>query len=202
MDKVKRVIAIVGTYRKGGIVDSAVDEVLAGAKAEGAEVVSVHLMDKHIEFCTNCRSCTQQPGTKRGECVIADDMNELLDEIEKSDYLVLASPMNFWTVTAVTKRFMERLVCYADWPWKQGGPKMRNKVKTRRAVIVASSAAPSLLARLMTNIVKQLKGVADVFGAKTVGTLFIGLAAINQNQTLSERTKRRAQALGRKLVSG
>ena len=71
-------------------------------------------------------------------------MNAILDEIDRSDALVLASPMNFWTVTAVMKRFIERLICFAYWPWGMHAPKMRNKLKTKRAVVVVSSAAPSL----------------------------------------------------------
>ena len=32
-----RIVAIVGTYRKGGVIDQMVDEVLASAREEGAE---------------------------------------------------------------------------------------------------------------------------------------------------------------------
>jgi multimeric flavodoxin WrbA len=123
----KRVTAIVGTYRKGGIVDSAVDEILTAAGEEGAETAKIYLVDRYIEFCRNCRACSQQEGHKRGECPIADDMSAILDEIDRSDAVVLASPVNFGTVTAVMKRFIERLVCYAWWPW--GG--MRRKCVSR-----------------------------------------------------------------------
>ena len=72
MKKNTRVTAIVGSYRKGGIIDSAVDEILAGARKEGALVSKILLIDRHIEFCTNCRTCTQQPGPQRGKCIIDD----------------------------------------------------------------------------------------------------------------------------------
>ena len=126
-----RVIAILGTYRKGGVIDTAVDEILASAREVGAETTKLHLIDKHIEFCTNCRTCTQQEGPRHGECTLVDDMSGILDEIDRSDAIVLASPMNFWTVTAVMKRFIERLVCYAYWPWGSLGPKMRSKSRNR-----------------------------------------------------------------------
>ena len=57
MSKKIRVTAIVGTYRKGGIIDTAVDEILDSASQSGAEVKKIYLLDKHIEFCTNCRTC-------------------------------------------------------------------------------------------------------------------------------------------------
>ncbi|MCE5268388.1 MAG: flavodoxin family protein [Planctomycetaceae bacterium] len=196
-----RVTAIVGTYRKGHVIDQAVDEILAAAREAGAETSKIYLIDRHIEFCTNCRACTQAEGPQRGECPIQDDMRAILDQIDESDALVLASPMNFGTVTAVTKRFIERLVCYAYWPWGNHAPKTRNKRRTKRAVLVISSAAPSLLARLMTRIVGLLKGVAGLLGAKTIGVLSIGLVGGEQNADIGQRAKRKAQRLGRKLAS-
>lgn len=53
--------------------------------------------------------------------------------------------MNFGTITAVMKKFIERLVCFAYWPWGMNAPKIRLDNKTRFAVLVASSAAPSLI---------------------------------------------------------
>ena len=196
-----RVTAILGTYRKGGVIDTAVDEILASAKASGAEVAKIYLIDKHIEFCTNCRTCTQQPGPQRGQCPTADDTGGILDQIERSDALVLASPMNFWTVTAVMKRFIERAVCYAYWPWGALGPALRNKQKSKRAVLVISSAAPSLLGRLMTRIVGLLKTATGLLGAKTIGVLWIGLAAGEPNADIGQRARNKARRLGKKLAS-
>jgi multimeric flavodoxin WrbA len=196
-----RVTAIVGTYRKGGVIDAAVDEILASAKEAGAEVAKIYLIDKHIEFCTNCRTCTQEPGQTRGQCPTVDDMRGILDEIERSDAIVLASPMNFWTVTAIMKRFIERLVCYAYWPWGALAPKVRNKRKVKRAVLVASSASPSLFARLMTTMVSLLKTSAGLLGAKTIGVLSIGLAAGELDQDIGQRARKKARRLGKKLAS-
>ena len=196
-----RITAILGTYRKGGVIDAAVDELLASAREAGAETTKIYLIDKHIEFCHNCRTCTQEEGAKRGQCPTVDDMSAILDEIEHSDAIVLASPMNFWTVTAVMKRFIERLVCFAYWPWGAMAPKARNKAKRKSAVLVASSAAPAVLARLMTGMVGLLKGCAGLLGAKTVGVLFIGLAAGEQRPDIGQRARRKARRLGKKLAA-
>ncbi len=196
-----RVTAIVGTYRKGGVIDSAVDEILASAKAAGAEVEKICLVNHRVEFCTNCRTCTQQTGRKRGPCPTVDDMGGILDRLERSDALVLASPMNFWTVTALMKRFIERLVCYTYWPWGGLAPAAHNKRKTKRAVLVVSSAAPSLVGRLMTRIVGLLKTAAGLLGAKTVGVLWIGLAAGEAKPDIGPRARKKARRLGKKLAS-
>jgi multimeric flavodoxin WrbA len=196
-----KITAIVGTYRKGGIIDQAVDAILVSAGEQGAETSKIYLIDKHIEFCTNCRACTQQEGQNPGQCSIEDDMSGILAEIERSDAIVLASPMNFWTVTAVMKRFIERLVCFAYWPWGAGPPKVRNKHKSKCAIIVSSSACPAFLAMLLTKMNGLMKSVAGLLGAKTVGVLRIGGAGAEEHQALSERTKKKARRLGKKLAA-
>ena len=201
MSHYKRVTAIVGTYRRGGIIDSAVDEILNSAKEEGFETRKIYLIDRQIEFCKNCRACTQQEGREPGKCCIDDDMVGMLAEIEGSDAIVLGSPVNFGTVTAVMKRFIERLVCFAYWPWGMNAPKARNKEMRKRAVVVVSFAAPSLLTRLMTRTGGLLKKTAGLMGARTVGVLFIGLSSREEEQQLPERIREKARYLGKKLVA-
>ena len=81
-------------------------------------------------------------------------------------------------------------------------PKSRNPVKTKRALLVASSAAPSVFARLSGDVTRLLKTAANLVGARTVGVLFIGLAAQKQQQELSKRSKKKARLLGQKLAEG
>jgi len=202
MNSPVNILAIVGSYRKGGIIERAVDEILAAARKEGAVTRKISLLDKHLEFCTNCRSCTQVAGENYGLCILDDDMSALLQEIERADALVLASPMNAGTVTALMKRFIERLVCTAYWPWGAAAPKARRPGKSKRALLVASSAAPGFLARLTGDVTKRLKSAATMLGAETVGTLFIGLAAQQKHQELSKRTIHKAHKLGHKLAAG
>ena len=197
----KKVTAIVGTYRKNHMIDTAVDEILDAARSEGVETKKIYLIDRQIEFCKNCRTCTQQEGREPGKCCIDDDMASILAEIEESDALVLGSPVNFGTVTAVMKKFIERLVCFAYWPWGMNAPKVRDKEMTKRAVVVASSAAPSLLARLMTGTTRLLKKAAGLMGARTVGVLFIGLSSQEEKQQLPKRIRAKAKYLGKKLVA-
>lgn len=200
MQRPAKITAILGTYRKGGVIDSAVDELLGAAVAAGAQTTKFYLVDEPIEFCTNCRSCTQQAGDEFGRCVIDDRMRPILEEIEHSDAIVLASPMNFGTVTAVMKRFIERLVCCAYWPWGKLAPSTRKRERTKLAVVVASSAAPAMLARLFTSMVGLLKQTARLLGAKRVDVLFMGLAALEERPDVGDKARRKAQRLGRKLA--
>ena len=196
-----RVIAIVGSYRRGGITDQAVDAVLEGARSQGAQIRKVYLIDRHIEFCRNCRFCTQQEGHRRGRCVQEDDLEELLQEIERSDAIVLGNPVNDFNVTAVFRRFMERLVGYTWWPWGQKAPKLRSKLRTRRAVLVASAAMPGPFIPFATGAPRALRLTATTLGAAPVGRLWIGLAALEPDQKLPTRTIAKAVRLGEKLAA-
>lgn len=196
----KRIVAVVGSYRKGGATESAVEAVLEGASSRGAETRVFHLRDQHIEFCRNCRACTQKPGAERGRCEIEDDLEPMLREIESANAVVLASPVNYYNVTAIFRRFLERLLGNAYWPWGQHTPTLRTKAQPRKAILVATSAAPGFLIPLATGAPRALRLASAMLGAKPVGKLWIGLTAGKPDYALSERTRERAQRLGAMLA--
>jgi multimeric flavodoxin WrbA len=197
---ITKVVAIVGSYRKGGTIDSVVEAVLEGAREKGAETTTFYLTDKHIEFCTNCRQCMQTPGEERGKCPQQDDMEPIMQAIDEAEAVVLGSPVNFYNVTAIFRRFMERLIGYAYWPWGQNAPKGRKTKMTKKAVLVASSAAPGIFIPIVTGAPRALKSTGKIFGAKTVGHLWIGLASHKPHLDISARTRERARRLGWKLA--
>ena len=68
-------------------------------------------------------------------------------------------------------------------------------------MVVASSAAPALMARLLTPMVGLMKKVARLLGARKVDVLFIGLAAGQERPDIGERARRKARRLGKVLAS-
>lgn len=196
-----RILAINGSYRKSGVTDQVVETMAETLKETGAEVDIVLLRDYPVEFCINCRACTQQPGDRPAECVLEDAMQGLIDKIEKSDGYILASPTNFGSVTALFKRFMERLVVYAYWPWAMNSPQYRKaQVPKKKTVLVSSSAAPELMGRLFFRTRQQLNTTAKMIGAEPVGTIFTGRIATAPHPGISEKVRAKARALAAKLV--
>jgi multimeric flavodoxin WrbA len=194
------ILGIVGSYRRGRTIDLAVSAVLAAARDKGAETKMIYLHDVHIEFCTNCRGCTQEPGSFPGTCPLADDMPKLIRMIESADAYVIGAPVNAGNVNALTQRFLERLVCYAYWPWGQSSPNMRKRNAPRKkAVLITSAAMPSIMGRMMTGSLRGLKLGARMIGANPVATIFIGLSARQEKQELPERVLRKAQISAEKL---
>ena len=196
----KKVVAVLGTYRKGGTLDVAVQAILEGARARRAATSAIYLTDKHIEFCTNCRLCTQEPGPERGRCRKDDDLEAILSEIEAADAVVLASPVNCGNATAIFRCFMERLVGCSYWPWGQPAPKARSHVRTLKAALVATSAMPGFLIPLATGTTRALRTTAKILGARPVATLWIGLSAGEPNHKPSDSELSRARKIGMKLV--
>jgi multimeric flavodoxin WrbA len=197
----KKVLAINGSYRDDGITDQTVEALAQAIEAAGGEVEIILLREYPIGFCLNCRACTQQPGAAPGECVLHDGMRDLIDRIERADCYILAAPTNFFSVTAIFKRFMERLAVYAYWPWDMYGPQYRKaQTPRKKALLVSSCAAPGILGRWFFGTNKQLKMTAKTIGAEVVGSLFTGLIAREKQPKLPKSVLARINALARRVV--
>ncbi len=82
MANTTKVLVINGSYRDDGITDQAVEVAVEALANAGAETEIINLRDYPIEFCLNCRECTQQSGNAPGRCVLDDGMHDLIDKIE------------------------------------------------------------------------------------------------------------------------
>ena len=195
-----KILAINGSYRDDGITDQVVSALAQAVRDKGDEVEVILLREYHIEFCLNCRECTQQPGEAPGICVQHDGMQALVDKIEQADAYIFAAPTNFGSVTALFKRFMERLVVYGYWPWGKHAPRFRKaNLPKKKAVLVSSCAAPGFIGRWLYGTYKQLNVTAQTVGAKAVGTLFTGLISDEPHAKLSARVQAKIQKLATKI---
>jgi len=196
------ILAINGSYREDGITDQALATLIKQLESEDAHVEQVILRDYPIEFCLNCRECAQEPGTTPGKCVIDDGMEALVKKIEVADGYILASPTNYGSVTALFKRFIERLTVYGYYPWGAIAPKYRKaKLPQKRALVVSSSAAPAIMGKWLFDTTKQLEQTAKIIGAKSVGVLFTGTACMEKHKQLPENIVEDAEKLAHKLIT-
>lgn len=68
------------------------------------EITVIHTIDKHIEYCTGCFACMRNGGN----CVHDDDMRGILEEILRSDLLILSFPLYCYGMPAPLKALMDR----------------------------------------------------------------------------------------------
>lgn len=68
------------------------------------EVQTVHVIEKHIEFCSGCFSCMKNGGN----CIHKDDMKGILEEILQSDLLIFSYPLYCYGMPAPLKALIDR----------------------------------------------------------------------------------------------
>lgn len=186
-----RLLLIHGSYRSQGIIDQAMLLIEQHATTAGWKTQSIPLIDQDIRCCRNCRCCLQTPGPERGTCTIEDDVARILDAADRSDALVLASPTNFFDVTAITRAFLERLVVTGHWPWGQRAPTWRKPVSRKPSLLITSTAMPALMARFLTHSMGTLKSMSRCLCAQPVGKLYVGTVARAADEQLTRATQQR-----------
>lgn len=200
-----RAVAILGTYHHQGIISSAAEALLRGAAAAGAETETFFLVDHRIGYCRNCRTCSQGQGEEPGVCVQDDDMPALIRAAASADLLVLGSPVNVGSTTAVTKTFTERLVTLYKWSWGDPMPRRRRFLAPGRvkAVLLTSSLAPAPVGRALGfTALAQLRDVAHLFHAEIVAERWYGNVGRERGVGLSATQLADAEALGQKVIAG
>jgi hypothetical protein len=195
----KQILLVNGAYREHGITDQMLELMQIQLKLAGLETELIVLREIPLELCTNCRHCALQTGEAPGHCVINDGMGRLIDRIESADGFVFASPTNFGTVTAIFKRFLERLTIFGYWPWDQPAPVYRRK-PVKPALCISSCAAPSLMGRFVYGTMRTLNEAVKCVGGKRVDTLMIGLSNQELPAGISPRDQRRIEAVTKKLI--
>ncbi|OBZ35829.1 MAG: flavodoxin [Methanohalophilus sp. DAL1] len=105
------ILGICASPRKAGNTDVLLDEVMEGAKSNGATVGIVHLRDYSIESCVGCEQCRQDNTCTR----FYDGMSLLYPKIEEAKGMVLGSPTYNYNVTSLMKTFIDRLYPYYNF---------------------------------------------------------------------------------------
>ncbi len=105
----KNILVVLGSGTRKGTTAQLADSFMKGAVEVGNKVERVFLGDLSIEGCKGCNACR-----KRKSCVIQDSMQEIYPLFEKSDVIVFASPLYFWTLSARIKAFIERLYAISE----------------------------------------------------------------------------------------
>ena len=78
---------------------------------------TIHVIDRHIEYCTGCFSCMRNGG----ECIHQDDMRELLEEILRSDLLIFSFPLYCYGMPAPLKVLIDRTLPLSSMNMKKVG---------------------------------------------------------------------------------
>ena len=98
-----KAVCIVGSPRGQGNTAFIVDQIGAGMREGGAEVICHALGSLSIGYCRGCRTCEQG-----GRCVQRDDMDRVIADLMAADVVLVASPSYWGDVTGQLKVFIDR----------------------------------------------------------------------------------------------
>ncbi|SDL07041.1 flavodoxin family protein [Natronincola ferrireducens] len=134
-----RVLAIVGSPRKGKNNDTLVHEMLKGIEETSIEPITIDKLyaDRlNISPCKACGGC----GRKRG-CVLKDDMGEVYEKFDQADIVILSSPLYFNSISAQVKTIIDRN--QAIWSSKYIlNDSLINKSKKRIGYFICTAGMP------------------------------------------------------------
>ena len=130
-----RVLAIQSSPNRTGLSAQLCQQVLIGAKGQGATIELVHLNYRNVDPCLACRGgwgvCWDGL-----PCVINDDVPILYQKMAQADIIVLATPVYFRDLSESMKRFLDR-IRRMEWPTR-ADKLLMNKVA---AFIVAAGGS-------------------------------------------------------------
>ncbi len=170
-----KIMAFVGSPRKGGNTDILIDKVIEGAKSKAeVEVEKIYLYEANIKYCNGCGLHTVLKGSK--ECPLDDDMKGILKRMEQADAFILGSPNHGRTISAAMTNFIARMMpllkmeVIRDDAGNIIDGVQKPLVKGKKAVMVVSQGDPwatssSLVLKILDDNIKdfQMKKVGEVF---------------------------------------
>lgn len=149
-----KVLALIGSPRKGGNTDLLVSEALRGAQEKGHAVRKLYLYDYTISLCTDCRACKGGYLT----CCLNDEMAQLYPLMEGTDVIVFGTPVYWYGPTAKMKMLLDRMRPFVE----------NKKMKGKRAVIVSPSDED---AKACGPLVEMFRLSFEYLGIELVGTV-------------------------------
>ena len=169
-----KVMAIIGSPRKGGNTELLVDRVIEGCRSRGnTEIEKVFIADRNIQYCSGCLTCTfPPPGT--GKCVLRDDMDVLIEKIRESDAFIFGTPNHMRTVSAPLLNFLARMLPLLRYEIEYDdkgnmiGATGVSKIQDKKAAMVISQGDPFFSSPLVHMVLERnlrdfrLKLVGDV----------------------------------------
>lgn len=160
----KKVVALLGSKRKNNTYKLLlqIKDLLAENNTQ-LEIIELYKYD--IKDCTGCDVCVL-----KGNCVLKDDVSQIMDTLSKADGIILASPVYLQQVSGKIKTFFDRTCSWYHRP-----------VLTAKPVLcVATTKGSGLKATL-----SYMENVSSQWGAILAGS--IGRTIFNLQKPITSK---------------
>jgi multimeric flavodoxin WrbA len=187
-----KVLGILGSPRRGGNTELLLEEVLQGARDQGGSCEKVVLRDLKITPCLEIYKCAED-----GACAIQDDMQDLYGKIQQTERLIMASPIFFYSVPALTKAMIDR--CQALWVKKYMLKLPVSSVADRKGAFISVAATQGK--KLFEGVRLTMKYFFDAIDVAYSDELFV--RGVDQKGEVKKKPEalQAAYELGRRLVA-
>lgn len=187
------VLGILGSPRRGGNTEILLDEALRGAGDRGGHCEKVVLRDLNIRPCLEIYACA-----RTGVCAINDDMQPLYGKIVRADRLIVASPIFFYSVSALAKAMIDR--CQSLWAKKYLLQLQVSPVADRRGAFISVGATQGK--RLFDGVKLTMKYFFDAVDMSYSEELLVKGADAKGAVRDQPQALQGAYDLGSRLVTG
>jgi multimeric flavodoxin WrbA len=176
-----KILALIGSPRKGGNTDTLVNQILKGSRKSGHTGDKIYLYEYKISPCIDCLKC------KKGKlvCPINDGMKKIYPKMERADLIVFGTPIYWYGPTGPMKLLIDRMRPFAA----------NKKLRGKKWIMVAPAQEG---ARACKPLVEMFSLSFDYLGMKYVDKL---LATANErgevkgNRKLMDRAFRLGTSL-------
>lgn len=178
----RRVLVVLGSPRLAGHTARLCHALTDNLPDDTFATIFLNLDQQRISPCRGCRACR----ANGGQCVQQDDMQRIYPLLQRTQELILASPVYFYNFTAQMKLFMDRTYALRyTWP-----PVRVHLLLTAHASAAACESLEALFRRYVSCFPHMLLG----------GVVIAGGMESELTIPLPEDAAARAHALARHIV--
>lgn len=180
-----KILALIGSPRRGGNTHLLVEQIVAGALSAGKHEVRTVFLDEYVNHpLRDCKLCRNESG----DCSIPDRYKELMEKLLASDCLVIGSPLYWYGPSGIVKIFIDRWFCYISesYPnYRKVIDGMRGK-KTILAVACEESGhmVSSYLVEMISETLRYMK---MQFIAVVIGDHSVSRGQVKLNESAMSR---------------
>ncbi|MBN3039382.1 MAG: flavodoxin family protein [Candidatus Omnitrophica bacterium] len=159
---IMKVLAILGSPRRGGNAETLLDKALEGVQSTGVslEIEKVVLNELKFSPCQECGGCD-----KTGRCVLKDAMQDIYKKIDQADAVIISSPIFFGSLPAQVKAMIDRYQC--RWVAKYILEEKEIRPAKKGLLILVEASARESFLKNAQSIIKNFFAVSNIgFTAK------------------------------------
>jgi len=205
-EKIMKILAINGSP-KGvkGCTHIMLSALLEGMNQAGARTEVINLAEHKIKHCMGCLACWLKTP---GQCVLKDDMVQILEKVIGADMVIYGTPLYVFTMTGLMKDFFDRSIPLVD-PYMEESKEIsgvtthpaRYKKRRKKMLLISPCGFPEI--KHFEPLVATFKYLAKISGTDYLGEILKPAAPLFNNEHFHkqlEKMKTLLKEAGKQLI--